>query len=671
MPAAKNTALSFIFILFNLIHLSSAQAVVIDVYPKNLLLFTENEHNTIKENFKSEDGSREKNEKFLQNVLTQVVRTMALSKCREQICDKNTRKECVDFTDFELEILPISPKSERKKIDIVTNLKRIAIYPNWQSHKSRSDPSKQGFYLTKVSCTDQVVNPEMKGLKTDGVILLHDDENNLVPPPNWKRQSNRCDPVLDSLLDPISKEAQDWGEISIALAKGAGTSMKEGYADLKDTLRYCPKEAMQSCFYRGMSLVSFGASAWATERARKLDENMKLLKASQGKSEPLEYRAQRLMETFQRTKDQFTREDQSNIASMFAGIPSRVQYDNQGDLPKLLDRIEDVLKLPKKSRFITSEEGEELRKELSRMNYPPEFIEHAYTMAALMAVTAKYNKYIPIRPFFIKGSPGVGKTSFIAAVARVLKLPICMIRVNDTDRAGEELFGSYYDHKSGTSHKGLLADCFTNQRDADGNPIAETVNNPLMVFDELDRVLNSEKAGAIKAQLLGLFNNSERDQKFQAAGLQNVTIDLSRAPKFVLGNNYILSEDALKGRKNDNSKNPKDSKDSKGSKEEKKISDFDPAFKSRMNVLEMEAVGKKEKKLIAEGWKDVAMESFGIEKLDSDIAKNHDKILELDQEPGLRTLKSLVFENIAIQAARNLGWKMNVIDVEKAYSEVQ
>jgi hypothetical protein len=644
-------------------------ASTVEIHPKDFLLFTENEFIQVSDTFISSTASRQENDEKIQNILTHLVRNVAYTECKKYQCGD---KKCSDFSDFSLEIRKIGENSIQRRIDIDSDSNQIVLYPDFQSNSNQLHRSRDAWYLSELRCTNDFINQDLASVNSNGLIILKDLESQSnqtqIAESNFER--DQVFQIIDQVGSSVVSEISDWGSITAGLIRGAASSVFSGYHGLKDTLKYCPKEAMQSCFYRGISIVSFGASSWATEQAKKVSDTIAILKATKGKGEPHEYRIHRLQIQYLQQKEQFSKEDQDKVESIFATIPARQLFDYQGELPRLLDRIENILLLPHSpNRISAHREGEDLRKILQDLHYPDSFVESAYKSAALMDVSTRYGIFIPIRPIYILGDPGVGKTHFVEQVARALHSPLCMIKIKKIDSAVEELLGSTSSYSAqgytGPAN-GLLADCLIHQKDADGNAVRERINNPILFFDELDRVLNSSTAGALRAQLLSFFNNSEKDRTLKVAGLQNITIDLSRSLIFIAANGYIHPETEIKPAPGNLTSQPE--KESAPPQKEEQDHPFDLAFKSRLDVVKMRPVGKKEKKAIGNDFLEQAMRQFGFADLDSDIRETHQKIINFDTEKGVRVMKSLIFENVATQAARRLGWTLKVMDVKAEYS---
>jgi hypothetical protein len=364
----------------------------------------------------------------------------------------------------------------------------------------------------------------------------------------------------------------------------------------------------------------------------------------------------RLEKEFAEKKDNFCRDDQRVIESLFANIGAKQQFDYNGTLPKLLEEIDSILKLPKQSKVISAEnEGQILKSNLTALSYPSEFVEKAYRVAAMMDVANKHRTFIPLRPIYIRGEPGVGKTFYVEQIAQALGLPLCTIKIKKTETAIDELMGSQWSQERGGSTPGLFAECFMSQRDGDGNEMVDKVDNPILFFDELDRVMNTPTAGPLRARLLGIFNNSENDRKIESPGLRNVVIDLSKSPIFIAANGAI---------------GPEVGNLPPGAQPDPITMQFDPAFQSRLDTVQMNTVDTKARISIGNSWFERAKADFKIDEFDQDILKAHQQIIHSNFHAGIREMKSLVFENVAIQAARDLGWDLAAFDFLERDAEI-
>ena len=83
----------------------------------------------------------------------------------------------------------------------------------------------------------------------------------------------------------------------------------------------------------------------------------------------------------------------------------------------------------------------------------------------------------------------------------------------------------------------------------------------------------------------------------------------------------------------------------------------------------MKPVDLKAKTAIANAWLEKGKADFHLDDLDSDLLAEHKRIIEASSQAGVREMKSLIFENVAVQAARNLGWDLKVLPPESSKSD--
>jgi ATP-dependent Lon protease len=135
----------------------------------------------------------------------------------------------------------------------------------------------------------------------------------------------------------------------------------------------------------------------------------------------------------------------------------------------------------------------------------------------------------------LEGPPGVGKTSLVRnGVSKVLKRPFCFYALGGaTDISNLE--GHSYTYEGSTW--GRLIEML----------MESTVMNPVIFFDELDKISDSSK-GAEIAGLLTHLTDYSQNTSFQDKYFSGINIDFSKAIFFFSFNNIELINPILKDR---------------------------------------------------------------------------------------------------------------------------
>lgn len=130
------------------------------------------------------------------------------------------------------------------------------------------------------------------------------------------------------------------------------------------------------------------------------------------------------------------------------------------------------------------------------------------------------------------GSPGVGKTTLLKNVAKVLDVPIYFINV--AGKQAMQIIGCEPTYKS--ANIGLIIQGLIETR----------CMNPIFVFDEIDKVASDDRYGCISDVILSICdpaqNTEFRDQFI------NFDVDLSKAAFFFTANNPTKIPEALRSR---------------------------------------------------------------------------------------------------------------------------
>ncbi|TXJ00398.1 MAG: AAA family ATPase [Neisseriales bacterium] len=147
-------------------------------------------------------------------------------------------------------------------------------------------------------------------------------------------------------------------------------------------------------------------------------------------------------------------------------------------------------------------------------------------------VASKYRGDVKFPYVCLYGSPGVGKTSLFKSIAESLGVPFHVISLPGVDAFRLKGIDSGYKSAS----YGLLVDIFLKSK----------CMNPIIVFDELDKVAKDETYSAITSILLSICDPTQ-NTSFVDSFLE-VGIDISHATLFFTANDINAIPEALRSR---------------------------------------------------------------------------------------------------------------------------
>lgn len=207
------------------------------------------------------------------------------------------------------------------------------------------------------------------------------------------------------------------------------------------------------------------------------------------------------------------------------------------------------------------------------------------------------------RPFALglKGPPGIGKTSVLFALARVLQRPYSLFSLGGASGA-ESLVGHSFTYEG--SQSGGIANALIEHQTMDG----------LFFFDELDKISDSPRGQEIANVLMMMTDRAQNDTATVDRYFQGVPFDLSRA--FMV---FSFNHDGPR--------------------------DINPILLNRLNVLELEPPSVSDKIEIVKKFSlPRALKASGMKADDVCI---RDEILcemisRLPTEPGMRGLEKAI-----------------------------
>ena len=145
---------------------------------------------------------------------------------------------------------------------------------------------------------------------------------------------------------------------------------------------------------------------------------------------------------------------------------------------------------------------------------------------------AKYRGEVKLPFMCLYGAPGVGKTTFLKAIASALTVPIYFI--NMTGKSPSNIIGTDFVYKNanvGYIVRGLLeSKCM----------------NPIFVFDEVDKLASDDRYGSTSDTLLGICDSSQNNV-FRDLFL-DVELDISQATFLFTANSIQKIPEALRSR---------------------------------------------------------------------------------------------------------------------------
>lgn len=164
----------------------------------------------------------------------------------------------------------------------------------------------------------------------------------------------------------------------------------------------------------------------------------------------------------------------------------------------------------------------------------PHFKKVTNYIKKILIISNKYNKPIKFEPILIVGNSGLGKTFYIEELTKIINLPLhkkSVTLINSTFDINGLSFGW------GTGSVGFIY-----------NSIAkDNIANPIIMFDELDKVSESINSGLANLEdvlLSCLEENSAKEYRDEACSLFN--IDISNVNWFFTANNqHVLSDELL------------------------------------------------------------------------------------------------------------------------------
>jgi hypothetical protein len=299
------------------------------------------------------------------------------------------------------------------------------------------------------------------------------------------------------------------------------------------------------------------------------------------------------------------------------------------------DRIEAILNLPTQSKQISKEDLEKLYAQFEKSNRSSELI-RAISDEVMSSAVGVTGRNLP----YLIGPPGIGKTSIIKETAEILGLPYCVIKLGDDPFT--TLFGNYY-YSGDKTTIGMFAKCLTEQYDPNTHErLKVTVNNPIIFFDELDKTMDEKR---IREFFLAFFNNDENSKVSKLVGLNEIEVDL-KTPIYVAAANGKIAP--LK---------PKKNKDALPQPNEEDADGWDLPIKSRLVVVEIPPMPLENKKKIGKALLKKELSKVGISISKEERDSILEKILEEDNDPGVRVIKSKIKTAVAHKKGEILGYK--------------
>lgn len=208
------------------------------------------------------------------------------------------------------------------------------------------------------------------------------------------------------------------------------------------------------------------------------------------------------------------------------------EEDAEKHLNDVPDEIESeirpiIRKLSGKIKYITATEEKISNIKALKEKYPnmQEVIE--YFLQNLLSSSFRRNKDITFKPVLLVGSPGCGKTSFTSDVSEIMMGEPCQKIDLGNDVANFTLAGS--DPSYSKAKQGIISEAMT------GKNRSEALKNPIIHFDELDKINTRNKYSAENVFLALLEKNTAKRFMDNFIG---VNIDAS-------GVNYIFTANSL------------------------------------------------------------------------------------------------------------------------------
>jgi hypothetical protein len=252
--------------------------------------------------------------------------------------------------------------------------------------------------------------------------------------------------------------------------------------------------------------------------------------------------------------------------------------------PHSTRRMENIFNLNKPNKAFHPSQGEAFLATLRLNHYPEDVIKQLYEYITTRIIMLKYDIQLPIKPPFLKGPPGTGKTRLASLVASSFDIPLFKVNWN---RAIDELF--FID----TSLMNLM-------RDMETFPI-------LMLFDEMDK---SEHTNS--SEVYNLLNN----EPFSCGGLACLDFPTQRVFILCAGNELPRAPKV---------KNP----------------EVAEAIMDRFNVIEFQPVTLEKKRMIQHTYIQDYCTRFGLDPTEIRVEEKEGGLRETLHQTGMEIIRHL------------------------------
>jgi DNA polymerase III delta prime subunit len=190
-----------------------------------------------------------------------------------------------------------------------------------------------------------------------------------------------------------------------------------------------------------------------------------------------------------------------------------------GDVVKFSTWLDCLLNVPLGQLVVPREETVDLKSLLRQAREHLDSVVYGHTNAKHAIVERLYHwlkhPLSPTRAIALHGPPGNGKTTLMAqGLAAIMNRPFCFISLGGAFDSSV-LLGHSFTYEGSTP--GRIVECLTSAR----------CMNPILYFDELDKISESPKGDEICNVLIHLTDASQ-SHEFRDRYLQNVQLDMSK-----------------------------------------------------------------------------------------------------------------------------------------------
>jgi len=295
-----------------------------------------------------------------------------------------------------------------------------------------------------------------------------------------------------------------------------------------------------------------------------------------------------------------------------------------------IQRLDLLLRMPRKLRvFDPVKDGKALHTMLESRHYGTVVSKHVYRYIAVMATCYRYDLDVTIRPPFLLGPPGTGKTMMVRQVAEALDLPFLSVSPGSMGCL-QHLFG--YSLTGPTSDgPGVITEFLCNQTNVFGERYEVNTFPVILCFEEIEKYLSRNYI--LKCELLRLLS-TEDDSRIKIDGLGGIHVPFNRFMIWFDANAPVTT-----------------------SKDTDPVAETNP-FMDRMQVIEFGSYPIEQKMEIAKQTVDKILKKIGREEEgDHQIVKNMIRhIVKNDKEAGVRTMKHNLTVALVARLAYQDGW---------------